>query len=672
MIDLGYYSLVFCWFMTLFGIAALWFSRRQASPLRQTGYRAVIASFLLLTAASGALLGLLATHDFRVQYVAAYTSLDLPMVYVLTAFWGGQSGSLLLWTFLLGLFSVLVVIGGRGKREEMIPYAALVILVTQHFFLSVMLYAANPFAIADVIQADGRGLNPLLQNFFMVIHPPFLYLGYVAFTVPFAYAIAALFLGRTDSEWLRASRRWTLVSWIFLTAGILLGAYWAYIELGWGGYWAWDPVENASLMPWLVATAFLHSALAEERQGLFRRWNFALIILTFELCIFGTFLTRSGIVTSVHAFADSQMKDLFLIFMISSTVICVGLLLFRARQTRPARTVTSILSKESALLAVNVLFLGLTLAVFWGTMYPAFSELLGGEKVSITAGFFNRVTWPLALAVIALAAVAPLLSWQSSSVTRLRRGLTVPVIISVLFGIGLVFFGARDPIALAFFVACCLMGVRMVLELLRAGGSRQSSDERERQAFIPALISHTVQHRRRYGAVTAHLGIALTFIGILASSTYTRQYDLTLNQGKVVPFGEYRAEMVDFHERPEVGKDVVYAKIRVYKNGRLIGVAQPEKHFHRKFEQPQTEVSILPKLKEDIYIVLMGWEQNGTVFARVNINPGIWLLWLGGLIILAGGVVVLFPARQIEVPEASTASSDTPKPELQTEMSQLE
>jgi len=669
MIELGYYSLVFGWFMTLFGIVVLWFSRHEPSALRQTGYRAVTAAFLSLAAASGALLVLLGTHDFRVQYVAAYTSLDLPLVYVLTAFWGGQSGSLLLWTFLLGLFSVLVVVRARGEREQMIPYVALVILLAQHFFLSVMLYAANPFAVVDVVQADGRGLNPLLQNFFMVIHPPFLYLGYVAFTVPFAYSIAALILGRTDSAWLRASRTWTLVSWVFLTAGILLGAYWAYIELGWGGYWAWDPVENASLMPWLVATAFLHSALAEERQGLFRRWNFALIILTFELCIFGTFLTRSGIVTSVHAFADSQMKNLFLAFMISTTAISIGLLMFRARQTRAARTITSVLSKESALLAVNVLFLALTFAVFWGTMYPAFSELITGEKVSITAPFFNRVTWPLALAVIALAAVAPLLSWRSSSAAGLRRGLTVPVVVSVLFGIGLVLSGARQPIALAFFVACCLMGVRMVLEFFRGGRSHQSATD---QAFLPALVSHTLQHRRRYGAVTAHLGIALAFIGILASSTYTRQYDITLKQGKAASFGEYRAEMVEFRETPAIGKDVVYAKIQVYKQGRLIGVAQPEKHFHRKFEQPQTEVSILPKLKEDIYVVLMGWEQDGPVFARVNINPGIWLLWLGSLVILAGGVVVLFPGRQIEASHVSTASPVVTDRELQAQVSQIE
>ncbi len=670
MIELGYYSLVLCWFMTLFGIVALWLSRHESSSLRQTSYRAVTASFLLLTAASLALLGLLATHDFRVQYVAAYTSLDLPMIYVLTAFWGGQSGSLLLWTFLLGLFSFLVVVRTRAEREHLIPLTAIVILVAQHFFLSVMLYAANPFATVDVIPADGRGLNPLLQNFFMVIHPPFLYLGYVAYTVPFAYAIAALISGRQDSEWLRASRPWTLLSWLFLTAGILLGAYWAYIELGWGGYWAWDPVENASLMPWLVGTAFLHSVVAEERQGLFRRWNFALVILTFELCIFGTFLTRSGIVTSVHAFADSEMKNLFLSFMISTTVICAALLLYRTAHTRPARTISTVLCKESALLAVNLLFLALTVAVFWGTMYPAFSELLKGEKVSIAGDFFNRVTWPFALAVIALAAVAPLLSWRSSSVTSLRKGLTWPLAVSLVFGISLFALGAREPIAIAFFLACCLMGVSMVLEFVRGGRSRQSTSG---QSFVPALVSHTVEHRRRYGAVTTHLGIALTFIGILASSTYTRQYDITLTRGKPVSFAEFRAEMVEFRERPEIGKDVVFARIRFYKDGSLIGEARPEKHFHRKFEQPQTEVAILPKLKEDVYVVLMGWEQDGTVFARVNINPGIWLLWLGGLIILAGGLIVMLPVRRREagadVPEGA---SEPREAEILTQSAKIE
>ncbi|RPJ85953.1 MAG: heme lyase CcmF/NrfE family subunit [Acidobacteria bacterium] len=654
MIELGHYSLVFAWAMSLFAIAALWFSRRHRTILRQSAYRAVVAAFILIATASLALLVLLVRHDFRVEYVAAYTSRDLPLTYVLTAFWGGQAGSLLLWALLLAVFSVIVLGQNRNKHEDSLPYVSAVIVGVQHFFLSVILFAANPFETLQQVPVDGRGLNPLLQNFFMIIHPPFLYLGYVAFTVPFAFAIASLALKKRDAEWTTLSRRWTLVSWCFLTAGILLGAYWAYIELGWGGYWAWDPVENASLMPWLAATAYLHSVMVEQREGMFKRWNFALMFLTFELCIFGTFLTRSGIVSSVHAFADSNMGPLFLTFIGTSAVLCLVLLLWRSKETRGEKTMVSLVSRESAFFLINLLFLALTLAVMWGTMYPAFASAANGEKVSVSQPFFNRTTWPLALAVLLLIAFGPWLKWRNVGLSSLGRTLALPGIVALVTAAVLLVAGIRHPIAVAFFAASAFVIVSLLIHIGRNARAEAQASETN---LISGFARQVWTRKKHYGAVLAHLGVAVAFIGILGSSAFNQEYDLYLKKGQRVSFAGREAELVDFAEHREINKDVVYAQIRLYERGRLLGEVRPEKHFHFKFEQPQTEIAIASSLTRDLYVVLMGWEDDGSVTVRINDNPMIAFLWLGGLMILAGSVYALFKsskpaaiARQVEVP----------------------
>ncbi|RPJ51099.1 MAG: heme lyase CcmF/NrfE family subunit, partial [Acidobacteria bacterium] len=542
----------------------------------------------------------------------------------------------------------------RNKHEDSLPYVSAVIVGVQHFFLSVILFAANPFETIQQVPVDGRGLNPLLQNFFMIIHPPFLYLGYVAFTVPFAFAIASLALKKRDAEWTTLSRRWTLVSWCFLTAGILLGAYWAYIELGWGGYWAWDPVENASLMPWLAATAYLHSVMVEQREGMFKRWNFALMFLTFELCIFGTFLTRSGIVSSVHAFADSNMGPLFLTFIGTSAVLCLVLLLWRSKETRGEKTMVSLVSRESAFFLINLLFLALTLAVMWGTMYPAFASAANGEKVSVSQPFFNRTTWPLALAVLLLIAFGPWLKWRNVGLSSLGRTLALPGIVALVTAAVLLVAGIRHPIAVAFFAASAFVIVSLLIHIGRNARAEAQASETN---LISGLARQVWTRKKHYGAVLAHLGVAVAFIGILGSSAFNQEYDLYLKKGQRVSFAGREAELVDFAEHREINKDIVYAQIRLYERGRLLGEVRPEKHFHFKFEQPQTEIAIASSLTRDLYVVLMGWEDDGSVTVRINDNPVIAFLWLGGLMILAGSVYALFKsskpaaiARQVEVP----------------------
>jgi len=641
MIELGHYSLVFAWAMSLFAIAALWFSRRSRNSLRESGYRATLASFLLISAASIALLVLLVSRDFRVAYVASYTSRDLPLIYTLTAFWGGQAGSLLLWTLLLAVFATLVLLQNRNKHKDYLPYVIAVIVGVQHFFLSVMLFTANPFDTLAQVPPDGRGLNPLLQNFFMVLHPPFLYLGYVAFTVPFAFSIASLALKKRDAEWTKLSRRWSLISWAFLTAGILLGAYWAYIELGWGGYWAWDPVENASLMPWLVATAFLHSVMVEQREGLFKRWNYALIFLTFELCIFGTFLTRSGIVSSVHAFADSNMGPLFIAFMVSSTILSLALLIARSQETRAERSILSLASREGAFLLVNLLFLALTITVMWGTMYPAVVEALSGTKLAVSVPFFNRTTWPLALAVLFLIALGPWLKWRKFDFPLLGRMLAGPILLALAAAVVLFAAGIRQPIALAFFAISVLVITSLLIDVGRSAflDARSSGEH-----VFSGLLRQVRARKRHYGALLAHMGVAVAFIGILASSSFSEEHDVVLEKGEKARFGEYTAELIEFSERRDVNKDVVYALINLFQGDRFIKEVRPEKHFHFKFEQPQTEIAIASSLARDLYVVLLGWEENGTVTVRINVNPLIAFLWAGGIMILAGSIYALFPS----------------------------
>ncbi|MBI4445308.1 MAG: cytochrome c biogenesis protein CcsA [Acidobacteria bacterium] len=640
MLELGYYSLIFAWPVTLFALLALVLAPRRSEALRLSAYRAAESSFLLVTASSVALLYLLIFRDFRLEYVASYVSKDLSAVYAASAFWGGQAGSLLLWTLFLGFFGIIVIRQNQSRRPDVLPYVTATIQGVQLFFLTLMLYSANPFARVAEVPADGQGLNPLLQNFFMILHPPFLYLGYVGFTIPFAFALAALLLRKTDPEWIRATRRWTLVSWFFLTAGILLGSYWAYLELGWGGYWAWDPVENASLLPWLTATAFLHSVMIEERKGMLKRWNLVLVILTFELCIFGTFLTRSGIVSSVHAFAGSNMGPLFLVFLGTSSIFAFGLLIVRSRETQTEQRILSLLSRESSFLLNNLIFVGITFAVFWGTLFPVISEAVTGQKVSVSAPFFNTVATPLAIALLVLSGICPLIAWRKATFRNFRRNLLTPFLLALLTGFLLRIAGVHGWAPLTFFSSASFVIYTVLLEFMHGARARSSI---AKESCVPALVHLIMGNKRRYGGFFIHLGIAIAFIGIAGSSYFSHEFDFHLKAGQSAAVGGYRVEMVELQGREDMGKNAVYARVRLLKNGKLIRELQPEKHFHAKSEQPQTEVSLASAFNEDFYLVLESWEQDGTAFFKAWVNPLVALFWLGGGMALLGTLFVLFP-----------------------------
>ncbi|MEE8462575.1 MAG: cytochrome c biogenesis protein CcsA, partial [Acidobacteriota bacterium] len=422
MIELGHYCLIASLVVCAFGmIAAIVGGVQKNLPLVRSAENCLIANFVILGVASFCLWYLLLTDQFLVEYVAGYSATDIPTRFKFTAFWGGQKGSLLLWALVLSFFSFLVTVQNRHKNRDLMPYAAAVLLGTIGFFMLLLNFATNPFETLNFIPEDGQGLNPLLQNYYMIIHPPVLFLGYVGLAIPFALAMGALISGRLDTSWLRTARRWTLVAWIFLTCGVTLGGMWAYEELGWGGYWAWDPVENASFMPWLITTAFLHSVMITEKKGMLKIWNFVLILLAFELSIFGTFITRSGVISSVHSFALSSVGPFFVIFLALSTSLGIFWIVYRSKELHSEKRMTSFLSREASFLLNNLLFVAICFAIFWGTVFPILSEWVTGEKITVSMPFFNTVNLPLGLALLILTGVCPLIAWRKSSAKNFKR-----------------------------------------------------------------------------------------------------------------------------------------------------------------------------------------------------------------------------------------------------------
>jgi cytochrome c-type biogenesis protein CcmF len=425
MVDLASGVLLFSFILAGYAAyAAFMGGRWRSDQMIASAERSAVTLFVLSSLMMAALVVAFITRDFSLEYVAQYTNRTLPMFYTISAVWAGQSGSLLLWAWLLCLFAAIVVWQNRRKNRKLLPYVLGTILFTAFFFFGLMVYATSPFARLPQPAADGNGLNPMLQNPGMVMHPPTLYLGYVGFTVPFAFALAALLANRLDAQWIRSTRRWTLFSWLFLTLGNLFGAKWAYVELGWGGYWAWDPVENASLMPWLTGTAFLHSVMIQEKRGMLKVWNLVLVILTFGLTIFGTFITRSGIISSVHSFGVSNLGPLFLIFLGAILLVALGLLWWRWPQLKSENQLEALVSRESSFLFNNLLLVGMAFAVFWGTIFPIISEAVRGVKITVGPPFFNQVNVPIGLALLALTGICPLIAWRKASERNLRRSFT--------------------------------------------------------------------------------------------------------------------------------------------------------------------------------------------------------------------------------------------------------
>jgi len=648
---LGDFSL---WAAALVGLwcAGISFSGRwrDRPELASSVTRSTHALLVCLLAASLALWQGLVSHDFNIEYVAAYTSRNLPPYYIVSAFWAGQKGSLLFWAVVLSLFGSLAQTLTPRRYADLLPHVAGVTSAVVVFFVSVMLLSANPFERLAFTPPDGRGLNPQLQNVGMVIHPPMLYLGYISITVPFAFAVAALLSRKLDTGWIHAIRKWTLVSWLFLSIGITLGMWWAYVELGWGGYWAWDPVENASLLPWLTMTAFLHSVMIQEKRGMLKRWNLGLIVGTFMLSIFGTFITRSGVISSVHSFTQSNVGYFFLAFLVIAGIFGFTLLYTRWPLLEPEAQLDSVVSREAAFLFNNLLFVGIAFSVLWGTLFPILSELVRGTKITVGPPFFNRVNVPLGLLLLGLTGVGPLIAWRKASSENLKRQFRWPTAAGLATLGGLLAAGMRDLYPLMAISLGGFVAGTVVQEFYRGVRARM----RMHTESAPMALAHLVgRNRRRYGGYIVHIGMLIYFVAF-AGMAFKREQEATLKPGQSVvmrsPFGHtYTFTHLGVSQYEALNRIVSAATVEVTKDGKPDGLITSEKRQHvdsfkRPTFEPSTEVGIRSGLQEDVYVVFAG-AVNGTEEAvyRFNLNPLVWWVWYGGFVLVFGGLLTMWP-----------------------------
>lgn len=638
-------------FCALSCIAIIFYHRSGDYRLYLTGQRLALGTCLFIFFATFALTTELLKSNFDVDYVAHYTSLETPAIYKLTALWAGQEGSLLFWLFILSIYSGVVILQNQRRHHKLMPWVILVLSGVQGFFLILTNFVANPFAPteADFVVMNGNGLNPLLQNATMAIHPPTLYLGYIGFTVPFAFAIAAMASRDTGSLWIRSIRRWTLVTWMFLSAGIVLGGWWAYQELGWGGYWAWDPVENASFMPWLTGTAFIHSILIQEKRDMLKAWNMVLIILTFALVIFGTFLTRSGVMSSVHSFTASSLGPLFIGFVF--LILAGSFLLFvkRLPDLKTVKKIESMTSRESGFLFNNVIFVVLCFAVFWGTMFPVLTEAVKGTKITVGPPFFNQVTTPIGLVLLLLTGVGPLLAWRRTSKQSFVRNFTIPIVIGIISGILLIIAGISGASvmtgSLAMFVATAIF-----LEFRRGITIRRN---RLGESVLRALSKMIARNRSRYGGYIAHIGIVVMFIGF-AGKSFDQEGEWGLKVGEEQHLAGYHFKLNRLSEEERPNHYAWIADLSVKNNmGKYITRLSPEKrvYFHNNpnpdRRQPHSELDIYSTVNRDIYSVFSAVDpESGTAFLKIMINPLVRLVWVGGMILVFGTLVSLWPGAE--------------------------
>jgi len=615
------------------------------------GKRAAIIVSIISVFATFLLLNELLVSNFDIAYVAHYTSIETPTFYKITALWAGQSGSLLFWLFTLSVYALILLYQFRNTYNHLMPWVIIVMVIVQAFFLILVNFIENPFAPveANFIVQNGNGLNPLLQNLTMAIHPPTLYLGYVGFTIPFAFAIAALITKETGSVWIKSIRRWTLIAWLFQSIGIILGGWWAYQELGWGGYWAWDPVENASFMPWLTGTAFLHSIIIQEKKRMLKTWNMILILLTFTLCIFGTFLTRSGVMSSVHSFAVSNLGPVFLGFIFLILVVCTILILKRLPELKSDKKIESFSSRESGFLFNNVIFIIICFAVFWGTIFPVLSEAVRGEKITVGAPFFNQVNIPIGLLLLLLTGIGPMLVWRRTSKTAFTRNFTWPIVGMLVVFIGCYLGGIRNMTLISF----PLSGFVLIAIFMEFNRGVQSRMNRLNESFFKALKTLVSKNRQRYGGYVVHLGIVFMFVGF-SGHAFDKELEFPLKKGESQLFNHYNFELTNINFEERANHIAWVASLNVWDmDKKLITTLFPEKrvYFHRDpnpdKRQPHSELDIHGSILKDIYSIFSGVDtENEIAYLKIMINPLVWWVWLGGYVLVLGTMISLWPAKE--------------------------
>jgi cytochrome c-type biogenesis protein CcmF len=646
----------------LAGLLALVREGPGSARLSETARRAGIATFAVVLLAALVLVVAAFQNDFSIAYIFHHSNRDLPAAYKFATLWSGQEGSLLFWSLLLAAYGLVLRL--RYKTDpRLFAYASVIIAAVQVFFLLLLNFAAHPFAVMQgSLPADGNGLNPLLQYPEMVIHPPMLYLGYVGFTVPFAFALAALIMRYPGEKWIHITRRWTMVTWGFLTCGIFLGAHWAYSVLGWGGYWGWDPVENASLMPWLTGTAFLHSVMMQEKRGMLKTWNMWLIFSTFMLSIFGTFLTRSGVVSSVHAFAQSSIGDWFVAFLALIFATCVFFYVKNRSHLRSEHKLESLVSRESSFLFNNLLFVVACFTVLWGTLFPVLSEWVQGNKVTVGPPFFNRVNIPVALLLLVLTAVGPLLAWRRTSIESLKRNFRWPLIGALAIGALLVGFGMRPWNDTSYFYSLMtimlsvLVALTVISEFVRGGRviARHTG-----QNLLASMGQLAHRNTRRYGGYIVHFGVIVIMIGF-AGSAFNKDKEQEMGFGDRMTIGPYTLVCQSYTQDDNPNYSSEWAVMNVWKGGKQIDTLYPERRFYKASQQTSTMPRVRSTPREDLYLVYEGLNQDtGRPIIKAHLNPLVMWIWVGVWIMIAGTLLALVPnAVPVRVPAPATMHAE--------------
>jgi cytochrome c-type biogenesis protein CcmF len=666
----GSFALLLAFVCAVYAFVGGIFAIRTRHPLlikstRQAG----MATCGLIFIATFSLVYLFFSDSYWVAYVVAHSNRDLSTFYKVAALWAGQEGSLLFWSFLLAIYVFSALFAYRNKNGELMPYVGVVLAGVQIFFLTLNNFVASPFkvlaspgadgALEIYTRADGNGLTPLLQYPEMVIHPPNLYSGYTGFTIPFAFALGALLARYPGEKWIHLTRKWTMIAWCFQTAGVLLGAHWAYAVLGWGGYWGWDPVENASLLPWLTGTAFLHSVMMQEKRGMMKVWNVWLVFLTFMLCILGTTLTRSGIVSSVHAFAQSSIGNWFVGFLGLILTVCLVAYVKNRDYLKSENQLDSVVSRESSFLFNNLILLVSCVAVLSGTLFPVFSEWLSGSRISVGTPFFNKVNLPLGLLLLFLTGVGPLLAWRKTSIESLKRNFAWPSIFSVIVGAVMFALGLHEFYSLVCLILCVFVAATIVLEFYRGARVVRA---RSGMSWASSAVDLTLRNTRRYGGYIVHMGMVLIFVG-LAGAAFNQDVQKEMKLGSTLQIGRYNLLLQSFESRPEKNYTAERMIIEVSEKNKPKMMLYPERRFFPTNEQSGTMVAIYSTLRDDLYVVYSGQSpDNQTPVIHAYLNPLVKWIWLGGAIVVMGTLVALLPNRKTvlalaSVPEAAVAGA---------------
>ncbi len=650
----GSFALILAFVCALFaffgGIAAI---RTRHPLLVKSTRQAGMATCGLIFLATFSLEYLFFSDNFSVAYVVAHSNRDLSTFYKVAALWSGQEGSLLFWSFLLSIYVLSVLIAYRNKNGELMPYVGVILAAVQIFFLTLNNFVASPFkvlgvpagngAVDLVARSDGNGLTPLLQYPEMVIHPPNLYSGYTGFTIPFAFALAALLARYPGEKWIHLTRKWTMIAWCFQSAGILLGAHWAYAVLGWGGYWGWDPVENASLLPWLTGTAFLHSVMMQEKRGMMKVWNVWLVFSTFLLCILGTFLTRSGVVSSVHAFAQSSIGNWFVGFIAMILIVCFAAYLKNRDYLKSENQLDAIVSRESSFLFNNLLFLVACIAVLSGTLFPVFSEAVSGSRISVGAPFFNKVMIPIGLLLLFLTGVGPLLAWRKTSAESLKKNFGWPLLLGIAAGAAAFVLGLREYYSLACLILCVFVASTIVMEFYRGAKVIRT---RSGASLFASAVELTMRNTRRYGGYIVHMGMVFVFIG-LAGAAFNKDAQEDMQLGSSLQIGRYTLILQSFDTKPEKNYTAERLIVEVLEGKKQVMMLYPERRLFQTNAESGTMVAIHSTLRDDLYVVYAGQSPDTNLpVIHAYLNPLVKWIWFGGVIVVCGTLVALLPNRR--------------------------